>query len=311
MAATLAAYYQKIPVGHVEAGLRTGDIYSPWPEEVNRRVTSTIADLHFAPTLQARNNLLREGIQGSSVFVTGNTVIDALMEVNRRFDKDPQLHANATAVHPPLHDNLPLILVTGHRRESFGVGFQNICAAIRAIAESGAAEFVYPVHPNPSVREPISDLLGGCDFVHLVEPMGYVPFVALMKRCDIVLTDSGGIQEEAPALRKPVLVMRDTSERPESIEAGCARLVGTKKDVIERELLRLIGDPTLRSLMVKEGSPFGDGQASAAICQAIATHHQANKQPIASQEPSTRPLSELNHEVGCTAARMALCPSPS
>ena len=205
------------------------------------------------------------------MFVTGNTVIDALLAVTRQLREDSQLRAVANSAVPRFQDDLPLVLVTGHRRENFGTGLRNICNAIRSIAEMGLAEFIYPVHLNPNVRQPISDMLGTCNLVHLVEPMDYVPFVALMKRCDIVLTDSGGIQEEAPALGKPVLVMRETSERPESIEAGCARLVGTDQGVIKRELLKLIGDPEARSAMVMEGSPYGDGHASAAICKAIAT----------------------------------------
>jgi UDP-N-acetylglucosamine 2-epimerase (non-hydrolysing) len=280
MAATLAAYYEQIPVGHVEAGLRTHDIYSPWPEEVNRRMTSVIADLHFAPTPRAQQNLLDEGVPQNQIAVTGNTVIDALLQVVNHLEDDLAAKAKAGAALPTLSPDKPVVLVTGHRRENFGEGFANICTAIRDVAEAGAAQFVYPVHLNPNVQGPVRASLGECEDIHLIEPLSYLPFVALMQRSDIVLTDSGGIQEEAPALRKPVLVMRNTSERPESIEAGCAMLVGTESDAIRDALTRLLGCSATRDRMTAGGSPYGDGAAARQICAFIAESTEAPTQTL-------------------------------
>ncbi|WP_146077110.1 non-hydrolyzing UDP-N-acetylglucosamine 2-epimerase, partial [Halomonas caseinilytica] len=242
-ATTLACYYQQIPVGHVEAGLRTGNLYSPWPEEGNRKLTGALAALHFAPTNTSRDNLLKEGVAPDSVYVTGNTVVDALLDVTGKLEDDARLAADQRARFPMLDDNKRLILVTGHRRESFGGGFENIC---RALAETAQAhpdvQILYPVHLNPNVSEPVNRLLGNIENVHLVEPQDYLPFVYLMNRADIILTDSGGIQEEAPSLGKPVLVMRDTTERPEAVAAGTVRLVGTDVDTITGELTLLLTD---------------------------------------------------------------------
>jgi len=259
----LAGYYHQIKVGHVEAGLRTGNKYAPFPEEINRCLVGRIADLHFAPTEQARQTLLNECIADQSVFVTGNTVIDALLWVRERVQDAP----------PALPDGLfeaitgqQIILVTGHRRESFGDGFDNICHAIRDIADSFAnVVFVYPVHLNPNVRKPVNRILGNHPRIHLIEPLSYAPFVWLMDRATIVLTDSGGVQEEAPSLGKPVLVMRETTERPEGIAAGNALLVGVQSERIVDGLRQLLYDPGRRALMAAVNNPYGDGLASKRI----------------------------------------------
>jgi len=264
----LTGYYHQTKVGHVEAGLRTGNKYAPFPEEINRCLVGRIADLHFAPTERARQTLLSEGIADQVVFVTGNTVIDALLWVRERVQTAP----------PELPKGLfeattgkQIILVTGHRRESFGDGFDNICHAIREVADSFAnIAFVYPVHLNPNVREPVNRLLGGHPRIHLIEPLSYAPFVRLMDRATIVLTDSGGVQEEAPSLGKPVLVMRATTERPEGIEAGNAKLVGVKKGNIVDGLIDLLESPDKRDAMAKVKNPYGDGKASERIVKIIA-----------------------------------------
>jgi len=263
----LAGYYHRIPVGHIEAGLRTGDKYAPFPEEINRRLVGQIADWHFAPTEYARQALLREGVPESSVFVTGNTVIDALLWVRERVRTVP----------PKLPDGLSesleghqVILVTGHRRESFGQGFENICQAIREVADAFPnVVFVYPVHLNPNVREPVNHILGGHPRVHLIEPLSYAPFVWLMDRATVVLTDSGGVQEEAPSLGKPVLVMREITERPEGVTAGNARMVGVRREQIVRELTQLLCDPGQRAMMAAVRNPYGDGCASERIISVL------------------------------------------
>ncbi len=269
-AATLAAYYQQIPVAHVEAGLRTGNLYSPWPEEANRKLTGTLAKLHFAPTDNSRLNLIGEGVAKASIVVTGNTVIDALLEVIKRLEHDPHLFAKAAAPTAFLDNNRKLILVTGHRRESFGGGFERICKALLDTAQLHPdVDIVYPMHLNPNVREPVNRLLTGIDNVHLIEPLDYLPFVHLMSRAHIILTDSGGIQEEAPSLGKPVLVMRDTTERPEAVEAGTVKLVGTDGTNIVREINRLLLDAEAYRAMSYAHNPYGDGQASARIIEAL------------------------------------------
>lgn len=262
LATSLAAYYEKIPVGHVEAGLRTGDIYSPWPEEMNRRIVGAIAQVHFAPTENAKANLLREGVSSKAVHVTGNTVIDALLEVVHRLRSDVDLKASIERNFQFLESSKRLILVTGHRRENFGSGFENICTAIRRISERGDVEIVYPVHLNPNVQEPVKRLLGNSRNIHLIEPLDYLPFVYLMDRAHILLTDSGGVQEEAPSLGKPVLVMRNTTERPEAVAAGTVRLVGTDQEVIVTETHRLLDDPAEYERMSHAHNPYGDGQAA-------------------------------------------------
>jgi UDP-N-acetylglucosamine 2-epimerase (non-hydrolysing) len=261
-AASLAAYYQQIPVAHVEAGLRTGNLYSPWPEEANRKLTGALANLHFAPTEISRDNLLREGIAPQSIIVTGNTVIDALLDVIKRLDQDFELNAKAAEPAAFLDPARKLILVTGHRRESFGGGFERICQALMEVAQQHPdVDIVYPVHLNPNVREPVNRLLSGINNVHLIEPLDYLPFVYLMSRSHIILTDSGGIQEEAPSLGKPVLVMRDTTERPEAVNAGTVKLVGTDKQNIVRELNHLLGNEDAYLTMSRAHNPYGNGNA--------------------------------------------------
>lgn len=269
-ASTLAAFYNKIGVGHVEAGLRTHNIQSPWPEEANRKLTSALARLHFAPTDFSRRNLLAEGIQDDQVCVTGNTVIDALLQVVSRLDAEPALRARACKGLEFLEESRPLILVTGHRRESFGEGFERICAALSAIARLfPGAQIVYPVHLNPNVREPVFRLLAGLPNVSLIEPMDYLPFVYLMRRAHLIVTDSGGIQEEAPSLGKPVLVMRDTTERPEAVQAGTVRLVGTAVDVIVENVRVLMTDRAEYARMSVAHNPYGDGKSCERIVQRI------------------------------------------
>jgi UDP-N-acetylglucosamine 2-epimerase (non-hydrolysing) len=266
-AAALAAYYQHIPVGHVEAGLRTGKKYDPFPEEINRRLTSHLTDFHFPPTDAARNNLLSEGITADDVLVTGNTVIDALLLTQARLAEHPSLAADCLGP----TDGLRIILVTAHRRESFGLPFRRICEAIRAVAERRPdVLIVYPVHLNPNVQAPVREILDGLPNVKLLSPMDYVSFVALMQRAYILLTDSGGIQEEGPSLRKPVLVMRETSERPEAIEAGTACLTGTDPERIFETVSSLLDDPTHYERMTSRPNPYGDGHAAKRIVEFLA-----------------------------------------
>jgi len=269
-ASALAAYYQKIPVGHVEAGLRTGNLYSPWPEEVNRRLTAPLATLHFAPTAQSRDNLLAEGI-ATGLHVTGNTVIDALLDVVRRIRSDPLLHQELQARFPFIDPNKRMVLVTGHRRENFGAGFEKICIALRSLAERSDLQVVYPVHLNPNVQEPVNRVLTGTAGVHLIPPQDYLPFVYLMTQAHLILTDSGGIQEEAPSLGKPVLVMRDTTERPEAVDAGTVRLVGTDVDRILTHVTGLLDDAEAYAAMARAYNPYGDGLAARRIAEIIAS----------------------------------------
>jgi UDP-N-acetylglucosamine 2-epimerase (non-hydrolysing) len=274
--AALAAYYCKIPVAHVEAGLRTGDLFSPWPEEANRKMTDAIAKLHFAPTARAANNLIAEGVDRASIHVTGNSVIDALIWMKGRIDSDPAIEAEMLKSFPYLREGARLVLITGHRRENFGEGFGQICRAIAALAQSHTdTDFLYPVHLNLNVREPVHRLLGGLSNVHLVEPQDYLPFVWLMNRSYLILTDSGGIQEEAPSLGKPVLVMRETTERPEAIEAGTARLVGADYDRIVAGVSQLLGDPQDYAAMAAMSNPYGDGRTAEHIL-AVLRQYAAN-----------------------------------
>lgn len=270
-AAALAAFHERIPVGHVEAGLRTGDLSRPFPEEANRRLTGVLADLHFAPTPGARRNLLAEGVAPGQILVTGNTVIDALLQTAERLQQDEGLRARAAAAFDWLRHEAPLVLVTGHRRESFGPGFEGIGRGLADLAASRPdLDIVYPVHLNPRVREPVARLLGGLPNVRLIEPVDYLQLVYLLERCRIVITDSGGIQEEAPALGKPVLVMREKTERPEAIEAGTALLVGTDPRAIAVEARRLLEDPEAYARMSRAHNPFGDGHAAERIAEALA-----------------------------------------
>ena len=269
-AASLAAYYQQIKVGHVEAGLRTGNIYSPWPEEANRKLTSAISNYHFAPTAGSKENLLNEGISKDEIMVTGNTVIDALFWVREKLNKDNSLSNELSSRFDYLDSNKKLVLVTGHRRESFGGGFERICEALRQIATNNPdAQVLYPVHLNPNVQEPVNRLLKGLDNVFLIEPQQYLPFCYLMDRATVILTDSGGIQEEAPSLGKPVLVMRETTERPEAIDAGTVRLVGTDVDLIVSQVDLLLTNPDEYQKMSKSHNPYGDGLACGRILEIL------------------------------------------
>jgi UDP-N-acetylglucosamine 2-epimerase (non-hydrolysing) len=265
-AAGLAAFYAGIDVAHVEAGLRSGDPTAPWPEEVNRRLLSVVARVHFAPTEEARANLLREGTDPARVHVTGNTVIDALNQTISRIAADDALRARLDSELSFLNGQRRLILVTGHRRENFGPGFESICEALAEIAaEHDDVEIVYPVHLNPNVREPVHRILGKSKRIHLIEPVDYLSFVHLMTRSDFILTDSGGVQEEAATLGKPVLLLRDTTERPESVRGGNMRIVGTERETIVSEARRLLHDPTHHASMSHASNAFGDGMASARI----------------------------------------------
>lgn len=263
----LAGHYHKTTVAHVEAGLRTGNKFSPFPEEMNRRLVGRLADLHFAPTPRAAQNLRDEGVPDEHLFLTGNTVIDALLWVR---DRVSQTTPEALVDLVSTIGTRPVVLVTGHRRESFGQGFEDLCQAIRDAADEHAeVEFVYPVHLNPHVREPVNRILDGHPRIHLIEPLTYEPFVWLMNRATLVLTDSGGVQEEAPSLGKPVLVMRETTERPEGIEAGNAILVGTSRQRIKEELDRLLTDATARQRMMQTANPYGDGTACRKIADVL------------------------------------------
>ena len=265
-AVSLAAYYEQIQVGHVEAGLRTGDLYSPWPEEANRKLTGVLTNHHFAPTNTSRDNLLRENINGENITVTGNTVIDALFWVRDKIQTDTSLKTLYQKEFPFTQSDKKTVLVTGHRRESFGDGFERICLALKEIASKHPdAQIVYPVHLNPNVQEPVKRLLKDVDNIHLIKPLDYLPFIYLMTTSHLILTDSGGIQEEAPSLGKPVLVMRDTTERPEAVQAGTVKLVGTDVETITNEVDRLLSDEQAYEDMSRAHNPYGDGKACARI----------------------------------------------
>lgn len=268
MAASLAAYYCRLSVGHVEAGLRTHNKYSPFPEEINRKVTSTLTDLHFAPTPWARDNLLAEGVPSMAIHVTGNTVIDSLLTVADKARQDDTIRSRMAQTFSFLNRDKRLILVTGHRRENFGEGFEQICRALAELAATREnVEILYPVHLNPNVREPVQRLLGRGrhNNIHLIEPVDYLPFVWLMDQSYLIITDSGGVQEEAPSLGKPVLVMRETTERPEALQAGTVKLVGTDTQKIFQEASRLLDDEAEYQRMTQAHNPYGDGQAAGRI----------------------------------------------
>ena len=273
MMATLSAYYRKIPVGHVEAGLRSGDIYSPWPEEVNRKVTGAIADMHFAPTDAAAVALVAENVPERAIHVTGNTVIDALLATRARIDADPLLAAGLDPLAARFAGKR-IVAVTSHRRENFGEGMASIARAIRRIADRPDTAVIFPVHPNPQVRPVMEAMLGAHRNVALIEPLDYPHFVRLMAMSELVLTDSGGVQEEAPSLGKPVLVMRDTTERPEGVAAGTARLVGTDEEGIVCGIFTLLDDKAAYSAMARAHNPYGDGTASHKIARIIADAHR-------------------------------------
>lgn len=267
-AASLAAYYKKIKIGHVEAGLRTGNIYSPWPEEGNRKLTAALADYHFAPTKYSKTNLIKEGVDEKAIQITGNTVIDALLIVKEKLKSNKKIVSEMESNFSYLQKSKKLILVTGHRRESFGAGFKSICQALRTISISHSdCQIVYPVHLNPNVQGPVNAHLSDLENVYLIEPQQYLQFCYLMTRADIILTDSGGIQEEAPSLGKPVLVMRDTTERPEAVEAGTVKLVGTNEDLIVNEIKNLLLNKDQYEKMSKSHNPYGDGNACIKIME--------------------------------------------
>ncbi len=273
LSASLAAFYQQIPVGHVEAGLRTGNLSSPWPEEGNRKLTGAITKLHFAPTQTSQQNLLNEAISADDIVITGNTVIDALLQVVDKVKTDTALISTLKAKFPELDETKKLILVTGHRRESFGGGFERICEALVEIATAHPdTQILYPMHLNPNVREPVNRILKNVDNVHLIEPQDYLPFVYLMNQAHIIVTDSGGVQEEAPSLGKPVLVMRDTTERPEAVEAGTVKLVGTDKARIVSEVNNLLTNAQEYQSMSRAHNPYGDGKACERIVAKIKQH---------------------------------------
>lgn len=278
-AAALAAHYRKTDVAHVEAGLRTGDIYSPWPEEMNRRLVSELATVHFAPTEQAAANLRREGHADERIRVTGNTVIDALQWVGARLGSDAAFRARHRTLLPEFDPAKRLLLVTGHRRENFDSGIENMCRALLQLAGRGDVEIVYPLHLNPRVQETVRPLLGGHPAIRLIDPLDYVPFIALLQRAYLVITDSGGIQEEAPGLGKPVLVTRDTTERPEAITAGTAKLIGTDMAALVAAANELLDDPAAYRAMAQARNPFGDGKAAARIVEAIAGPADAAAEP--------------------------------
>ena len=272
LTASLSAFYNKIPVAHVEAGLRTSDLMAPWPEELNRRLTGVIASLHFAPTERARKNLLREGVAQERIYVTGNTVVDAFMSIVQRLQSESGLVAQLNETFNFLDPNRRVILVTGHRRENFGDGFERICAALAELSQRSDVQIVYPVHLNPNVREPVFGVLGRCKNVHLIEPVDYLSFVYLMMRSHIIISDSGGVQEEAPSLGKPVLVMREVTERQEAIEAGVVRLVGTDVRRIVTNAASLLDDAADYASMSLGVNPFGDGHAAEKIARILAEH---------------------------------------
>ncbi|MBL4596045.1 MAG: UDP-N-acetylglucosamine 2-epimerase (non-hydrolyzing) [Robiginitomaculum sp.] len=269
MAAAMAAFYQQIPIAHVEAGLRTGDLSRPWPEEMNRKVIDAIGQLMFAPTEGSRQALLREGISDARIEVTGNTVIDALLDVVERIKTSAEIKASLDARFEFLDPAKHLILVTGHRRESFGGGMLRLCDALTQIAARGDVQILYPVHLNQNVQRPVMKLLGNSKDIFLIEPQEYLPFVYLMNRCELIITDSGGVQEEAPALGKPVLVTREVTERPEAVEAGTAILVGTDTDKIVSNAARLLDDRAYYEQMSNAHNPYGDGKAAQRIVQRI------------------------------------------
>ncbi|WP_066823910.1 non-hydrolyzing UDP-N-acetylglucosamine 2-epimerase [Sphingomonas mali] len=268
MIGALTAYYRKIPVGHVEAGLRSGNIYHPWPEEVNRKVVGAIADLHFAPTETSRDALLAENVPAERVHVTGNTVIDALIETRARVDSDATLASTITPIAARFAGKR-IVAVTTHRRENFGDGLKSVAQAVRRIADRPDVAVIFPVHPNPNVRAPMTEVLGGIDNIAMIDPLDYPNFVRLLSLCHFVMTDSGGVQEEAPALAKPVLVMRETTERPEGVAAGTAKLVGNDEEVIVTEASRLLDDKAAYEAMARAHNPFGDGKSSERIARII------------------------------------------
>lgn len=276
MAAALAAFYHKIQIGHVEAGLRTGNLYSPWPEEANRLLAGCLANQHYAPTPRSQENLLKENKDPKTVFVTGNTVIDALHDAVRIMDGNADLKAKLAAKFPFLDPMKRLVLVTGHRRENFGEGFVHICQAIKRVASRPDVQVVYPMHMNPNVRKPVNEILGGLGNVHLIEPLDYLSFLYMMRQSYLIMTDSGGVQEEAPSLGKPVIVMRDTTERPEAVDAGTVILAGTETDAMASAAERFLDDKEFYDKMAHAVNPYGDGLAAKRIAEIVATGHMTS-----------------------------------
>jgi len=276
-AGAVAGFYEQIPVAHVEAGLRTGNMYSPWPEEANRRLISVLATLHYAPTVAARENLEAEGVQGDSIYVVGNTVVDALLQMSSRISGDNGLKQELSKQFSFIDSGKRMILVTGHRRENLGEGFEQICGALETIASRGDIQVVFPVHLNPRVRNTVFPALGKNADIHLIEPVDYLSFVYLMKASYLIITDSGGVQEEAPSLGKPVLVTRDTTERPEGVEAGTVRLVGTSAETIVSTAKGLLDDPSAYAAMARIENPYGDGCAAERIVDNIGALAQRAK----------------------------------
>lgn len=270
MAAALAAFYHKIAIGHVEAGLRTGNLYSPWPEEANRLLAGCLANQHYAPTPRSADNLLKENKNPATVFTTGNTVIDALHEAVGIMDADTSLKTRLAAQFPFLDPAKRLVLVTGHRRENFGDGFVHICEAIKRVASRPDVQVVYPMHMNPNVRKPVNEILGGLGNVHLIEPLDYLSFLYMMRQSYLIMTDSGGVQEEAPSLGKPVIVMRDTTERPEAVDAGTVILAGTETEAMASAAERLLDDRAFYDRMAQAVNPYGDGLAAKRIAEIVA-----------------------------------------
>lgn len=284
LAASLSAYYHRIPIAHVEAGLRTGNLLLPWPEEANRKLSGALAQIHFAPTNGARLNLLRENVAPETIHVTGNTVIDALLEMVQVIDTQPEVQASLQRQFPFLKPHRRMILITGHRRENFGQGFEHICQALVRIAQRFPdVDLVYPVHLNPSVQKPVKSLLSNMSNIHLIDPVDYLPFTYLMKSAYCILTDSGGIQEEAPSLGKPVLVLRDVTERPEAVTAGTVILVGTHADTIVAQTERLLTDQALYQRMSTTQNPYGHGDAAGQITTILAKVFQPEPPFIAPQ----------------------------
>ncbi|MFK8028111.1 MAG: non-hydrolyzing UDP-N-acetylglucosamine 2-epimerase, partial [Gammaproteobacteria bacterium] len=270
LSASLAAFYEQVTVAHIEAGLRTGNIYSPWPEEMNRNLTSVISTQHFAPTENARKNLLSEGVSDDVVYVTGNTVVDALQIATTKIQMNSELQGLFKAKFSFLDEKLKLILVTGHRRENLGKGFEDLCMSLKKLGEREDVQIVYPVHLNPNVQEPVYRILAECSRIHLIDPQDYLPFVYLMDKAYLIITDSGGIQEEAPSLGKPVLLTRNTTERPEAVEMGTVRLVGTNTQRIVDEAVVLLDNHAEYEHMVSVNNPYGDGQAAEKIVKILA-----------------------------------------
>lgn len=270
LATALAAYYNQVAIGHVEAGLRTGNLYAPWPEEANRRLVAPLAKYHFAPTKSSRDNLLAENIDAESILVTGNTVVDALLLADAKLANDSDIRQSVGAEFPFLDPQLRMLLVTGHRRENFGDGFERICVALAELAKRDDLQIVYPVHLNPNVQAPVHRHLAGLPNVHLIPPQDYLPFVYLMRQSHLILTDSGGVQEEAPSLGKPVLVMRETTERPEAVSAGTVKLLGTDSGRIIDEVSQLLDNSLAFAAMSEAHNPYGDGQAAQRIAKYLA-----------------------------------------